>query len=103
MIGSLQRQLDGASRKLGAGGVPGAAWSVDDNNNDGGPTGATMKTGDTAAQKTKTAKGASKSGASKVRSTADRTSKRASKSAVAKKSAGRARSGASRKAAKSSR
>ena len=92
VIGSLQRQLDGASKKLGVNG-----HAV------GRPAQKQGKTASGQAAKTKTAKGASESAATKTRATADRKSKRASKAAVAKKSAGRNRSGAARKAAKGTR
>jgi len=100
MIGSLQRQLDGASKKLadasalrifGTNGQKpeparrGAAKAADTSRKASGAAGR--------------AKGGGKSGATKVRSTADRKSKRAAKSATAKKTAGLARSGASRKSA----
>lgn len=121
MIGSLQRQLDGASRKLAAGNRLGGKV-LDSSNEDARPsrnrknvraTGVS-RTGGTAVngartrstkttKSTKNAKGGSKSGATKVRSTADRTSKRAAKASRAKKTAGRSRSGATRKAAKTAR
>lgn len=98
MIGTLQRQLNGAAKKLGNGG----AFSSDGES--GAGKGATAKaTSDTKRVRAVAgaAKGGSKSGATKTRSTADRTSKRASKSAAAKKTAGRSRSGASRKSKRS--
>jgi hypothetical protein len=106
MIGSLQRQLDGASKKLNetSGGFAGV-FGVD-GRSDG--NGSARATGGVTKSRTKTArakaadKGASKSGATKVRSTADRKSTRAAKSAGAKKSAGRSRSGASRASARKS-
>jgi hypothetical protein len=88
MIGSLQRQLDGATKALSSAGA--LKMFGMDGRGDGTP-------------KPPAAKGRSKSGATKVRSTAERTSKRASKSAAARKTAGRSRSGASRKASKGSR
>jgi hypothetical protein len=103
MIGTLQRQLDGASKKLSsAGGI--RLFGMD-----GQPDGDGHQHPATAigvgARKTsrasKATKSGSKSGATKMQSTADRKSKRASKSAAAKKTAGRSRSGASRKPAKS--
>jgi hypothetical protein len=114
MIGSLQRQLDGASRTLNAASFAGT-FGMNGHRADARAERA-AKTASTKnrSAKAKTAKRASKSGATKVDSTADRTSKRASKSAAAKrngakpfretgKSAGRSRSGASRKAAKTTR
>ena len=106
MIGSLQRQLDGASKKLneGAGGFAGM-FSVDGNSDGdrGGRATGGVKSSRTKAVRAKAAdKGGSKSGATKVRSTADRKSKRAAKSAAAKTSAGRSRSGASRASARKS-
>jgi hypothetical protein len=105
MIGSLQRQLDGASKKLSVG----RGLRLFGTDGDGAPVRGVSKAADakkaTGAKSRRTGepaarvKGGSKSGAAKVRSTADRKSKRASKSAAAKKTAGRARSGASRKAA----
>jgi hypothetical protein len=105
MIGSLQRQLDGASKKLAE---TGALRMF---GNDGHGAGQVRRDGakaaDTSSRKTSgaaaRAKGGSKSGATKVRSTADRKSKRTSKSAAAKKTAGRARSGASREGSKGGR
>ena len=98
MIGSLQRQLDGASKKLADAGalrifgtnghkpepaLRGAAKAAD----------AARKTSGAAGR----AKGASKSGPTNVQSTVDPKSKRAAKSTTARKTAGPARSGASRK------
>jgi chromatin remodeling complex protein RSC6 len=107
MIGSLQRQLDGVSRKIPTSARASSLLGIDEyEDNDRATTRkkTTKKTG--MAKKTKGAtragKGGGKSGAKKTQSTADRTSKRASKSAAARKTAGRGRSGASRKA-KSSR
>jgi hypothetical protein len=104
MIGSLQRELDGASRKLsGTRGL--RMFGADGHENEASLRGV-AKAADAKSRKTDAvtaAKAGSKSGATKVRSTADRKSKRASKAAAAKKTAGRARSGASRKAAKRSR
>ena len=105
MIGTLQRQLDGASKQLSS--ASGLKKMIGMDGHAGGdghqPRGAAA-IGDAGARKRSQAstapKGGSKSGATKVRSTADRKSKRASKSAAAKKTAGRSRSGASRKAAK---
>lgn len=103
MIGSLQRQLDGASRKLNAGTIAGV-FSANGHEADTRSDRSVKTTGaKTSRAKTKTAKGGSKSRATKVRSTADRTSKRASKPVVVKKSAGRSRSGGSRKSAKGGR
>ena len=101
MIGSLQRQLDGASRKLSAASF--APPGVNGHEADARTDRAVKTTTKNARPKAKTAKGGGKSGATKVNSVADRKSKRASKSATAKKSAGRSRSGASRKAAKTAR
>ena len=103
MIGSLQRQLEGVSKKLPLTGSAAALLSTD-----GSEAGHRKGTSKMAAPARKAAtgrasKGGSKSGAKKTQSTADRKSKRASKSASAKKTAGRSRSGASRTAAKSSR
>ena len=103
MIGSLQRQLDGASKKLsGAGAL--RLFGMDGHGDGAAPRGV-AKAADAKPRKKVDAgvKRSTKSGATKVRSTADRKSKRASKSAVAKKTAGRARSGASRKASKGTR
>ena len=107
MIGSLQRQLEGASKRLSGAGALRMFGT------DGHELHASPRPVAKAAEKARTqsakpkaaaaANGGSKSGATKVRSTASRTSKRASKSAAAKKTAGRARSGSSRKAAKSTR
>ena len=104
MIGSLQRQLDGVSKKLPASMNAAAVMGMDGRENGNRKQPAARKTGGT--KKTASAARASKggkSGVKKVQSTADRASKRASKSAGAKKTAGRSRSGASRKAAKTSR
>jgi hypothetical protein len=99
MIGSLQRQLDDASRKLPRGFMmPPLAGA------DGQSKRATSSvTNPRTSANARSQKSASKSGATKVRSTADRKSKRASKSAAAKKSAGRGRSGAAVRARKASR
>src|SRR5687768_11805597 len=86
MIGSLQRQLDGASKKLAETGA--LRMFGADGHETGQARGDGAKAADTPSRKTSgtsRAKGASKSGATKVRSTADRKSKRASKSAAAKK------------------
>ena len=91
MIGSLQRQLDGASKKLS--GARALRLFGMDGHEDGASPRGVAKAADAKPRKKKKA----------VRSTADRTSKRASKSAAAKTTAGRARSGASRKAAKGTR
>jgi hypothetical protein len=106
MIGSLQRQLDGASKRLnGNDGNGTGAFGMDGRQNGqrgGGASKTAAKSSRSKTTRTSAAgKGGSKSGATKVRSQADRTAKRASKSAVAKKSAGRGRSGATRKSAKS--
>ena len=120
MIGSLQRQLDGASKKFsnanalkmfgmdgdghrgdgaGADGHQSDGHKSDDKPRRAGAGKGARKTANGVA----VAKGGGKAGATKVRSTADRKSKRASKSAVAKKTAGRSRAGAKRKASKGSR
>ena len=104
MIGSLQRQLDGAAKKLAASNGNGARPSANGNT----PTnkrGAMAKT--TASRKpSRSAAGAGKGGgnsdATKTRSTADRKSKRASKSAAAKKTAGRAGARKSKKSGSAS-
>lgn len=100
MIGSLQRQLDGATRSLPAASSIARLTGVDGRGDGEGarPTSATK-----GAKTVKASKGGSKSGATRVKSTADRTSKRAAKSAGAKKTAGRSRSGANRKAARTRR
>ena len=104
MIGSLQRQLDGASRTL-SGGRALRMFGIDGRGNGAAPR--VAKAADAKPRKKAgaagVAKSGGKSGATKVRSTADRKSKRASKSAAAKTTAGRARSGASRKASKGTR
>jgi hypothetical protein len=101
MIGSLQRQLDGASKKLSPESLS-TVFRANGHDAAARTPQPTMKA--TAAKATgaraRTAKGASKSGATKVRSTTNRESKRESKAAVSSKSAGRTRSGASRKSAK---
>ena len=100
MIGSLQRQLDGAAKKVAAGNGFASAPGAD---GDSAPTRKDPAMAKTASANkgskpsraaARTGKGASKSGATKVRSTADRASKRASKSAAAKKTAGRGRAAA---------
>jgi len=105
MIGSLQRQLNGASKKL-SGARALRMFGIDGHQGVASPRGVS-KAADAKPRKKKrpaaSAKGGSKSGATKVRSTADRKSKRASKAAAATKTAGRARSGASRKASKGTR
>ena len=105
MIGSLQRQLDGASKKLSSARAL-RLFGMDGHGDGAAPRGI-AKAADAKPRKKVAAvagvKRSSKSGATKVRSTADRTSKRASKSAAAKTTGGRARSGASRKAAKGTR
>ncbi len=83
MIGSLQRELDGVTKKVSGTGV---MKIIGRDGSDGN-----------------TARGGDKSSATKVRATTDRTSKRAAKSASAKKTAGRSRSGASRTPPKSKR
>ena len=99
IIGTLQRQLDGASKQLSsAGGLKKMFGGDGHHPRDAaaiGKAGARKRSGASSAPK-----GGSKSGATKVRSTPDRKSKRASKSAAAKNTAGRSRSGASRKTAK---
>src|SRR5687768_14800008 len=105
MIGSLQRQLDGASKKL-SGARARRIFGMDGHQDGASPRGVSKAADAKSRNRADAAtgdKGGSKSGATKVRSTADRKSKRASKSAVAKKTAGRARSGASRKASKGAR
>jgi hypothetical protein len=103
MIGSLQRQLDGASKRL-SGARALRMFGIDGHEGVASPRGVS-KAADAKPRKkpAASAKGGSKSGATKVRSTADRKSKRASKAAAATKTAGRARSGASRKASKGTR
>ena len=112
MIGTLQRQLDGASKRLHHNGTDVMGVFGVDGQQDGQrgamKTAAKRKGTKATAAKTTRAnaagKAGSKSGATKVRSTADRTSKRASKSAVGKKSAGRGRTGTTaRKSTKGSR
>ena len=105
MIGSLQRQLNGASKKL-SGARALKIFGMDGHGDGAAPR--VAKAADTKPRKkagtaASSAKSGGKSGATKVRSTADRESKRASKSAAAKTTAGRARSGASRKASKGTR
>ena len=92
VIGTLQRQLDDASKKLSTRPAAGTVAPPADRRRSNRKPAPVVRS-----------KGASKSGATKVRSTVDRKSKRASKSAVAKRSAGRSRSGASRKARKGTR
>lgn len=110
MIGSLQRQLEGASKKFSAAdamkffGADGDGHAGDGHKTDGHKprnAGGAVKESRRMARNGQ-AKGGSKSGVTKVRSTADRKSKRAAPSAAAKKTAGRSRSGAS-KASKSTR
>ena len=106
MIGSLQRQLDGAAKKLNESSGFAGVFGVDgqsDGNRSAHATGGVTKSRTKTARAKAADKGASKSGATKVRSTADRKSKRAAKSAGAKKSAGRSRSGASRASRKSTK
>lgn len=98
MIGTLQRQLDDASRKLSP--RPFVPDATADGDGHAKSATVSVRTPGRAAQAKKSP---SKSGATKIRSTADRKSKRASKSAAAKKSAGRTRSGASRKNRKAAR
>jgi hypothetical protein len=104
MIGTLQRQLDGATKVLNSSGGSASKATMDDDNAAGTRQG-TRKAA--AARSTRaarsTGKGTGRSGATKVKSTADRKSTRASKSAAAKKSGGRSRSGASRRSAKATR
>jgi hypothetical protein len=95
MIGALQRQLDGASKKSNeASGFTGV-FGVDERNDGsrgGGTTDRAVKNSGPKASRSKAAnKGGSRSGATKVRSTSDRKSKRAAKSAGAKKSGASAR------------
>jgi hypothetical protein len=98
MIGSLQRQLDDASRKLPRGfTMPSMAAS------DGQSKRATTTRSPRTSANARPQKSANKTGATKVRSTADRKSKRASKSAAAKKTTARGRSGASRRTRKAAR
>jgi hypothetical protein len=107
MIGSLQRQLDGASKRLSAGtGSVAAAFGM---NGSGEATRrgsaakrTTKKTAAKPAGATTGSKGR-KAGAPKMRTDADRKSKRASKSAAARKPAARSRSGGARKSSKTSR
>jgi hypothetical protein len=109
MIGTLQRQLDGASKRLHQNGTDVMGVFGVDGQHDGQRGGRAMKTaaksnGAKTTRANAAGKAGSKSAATKVRSTADRTSKRASKSAVAKKSAGRGRTGTTaRKSTKSTR
>jgi hypothetical protein len=116
MIGSLQRQLEGASKKFSAAEAMKFFGADGDGHTSDGHKGAGHKSDGHKARsaggavkesrrmtRNGQAKGGSKSGVTKVRSTADRKSKRAAKSATTKKTAGRSRSGASRKASKSSR
>jgi hypothetical protein len=104
MIGSLQRQLDGASKKLSG---TGALKLFGADGHERGTAAAPAKASDASPRKRSAVrtgvKGSSRSGATKVQSTADRKSKRASKSAAAKKTAARARSGAGRKSSKPTR
>ncbi len=108
MIGSLQRQLDGASKRLSAGtGSVAAAFGM---NGSGEATRrgsaarrTTKKTAAKPAGATTASKGSRKPGAPKMRTDADRKSKRASKSAAARKPAARSRSGGARKSSKTSR
>ena len=89
MIGSLQRQLDGAAKKLAA---PGNGASASPKGNARANKRSRMTKAETPKKPSRAAaaagKGAGNSGVKKVRSTADRKSKRASKSAAAKKAAG---------------
>jgi hypothetical protein len=117
MIGSLQRQLEGASKRFSSDNAlkmlgldSNGPRGGDGQNSDGHKSddykpraSRAAKTTRKPAAGTAAAKSGGKSGATKVQSTADRKSKRASKSATAKKTAARGRSGASRKASKSSR
>ena len=107
MIGSLQRQLDGVSKRIPGSGGAAALFGMDGDAResvDGNRKGATLKSAATKKSAAgRASKGDRKAGAKKTQSTIDRKSKRASKSAVASKSAGRSRSGASRKSAKSGR
>jgi hypothetical protein len=97
MIGSLQRQLDDATRKQ-----PLAV--VHDATPDGFENGRQPTNGNAPALKKATnVDGAGKPRATKVNSAAARHSKRASKSAAARSSAGRRRSGARAKARKATR
>jgi hypothetical protein len=102
MIGTLQRQLDGATKVLSSGG---SVSHVTTDGNDASTRQGMRKS--TAARSTRaagsTGKGSGPAGAKKVTATADRKSKRASKSAAAKKSGGRSRSAASRRSAKATR
>jgi hypothetical protein len=105
MIGSLQRQLDGATKVTK---VLTGAGSASKATMDGNEAHTRQGTRKAAAVRPARAarsggKGTGPSGATKVKSTADRKSKRASKSAAAKKSGGRSRSGASRRSAKATR
>jgi hypothetical protein len=116
MIGSLQRQLDGASKKLSAGTEGVAAAFGMNGSGDGTQPGRPGKSaGKSTAKRTpkktaakavgsKTAsQGSRKSGAANVRTEADKKSKRVSKSAAARKPAGRSGSGGARKSSKTSR
>ena len=84
MIGSLQRQLEDATRNISFRSATTAG--------DGSPRRGNAST-----------KSGNKSGVMKVRSTADRKSKRAAKSAGAKKTAPRHRSGANRRSRRTTR
>ncbi len=114
MIGSLQRQLEGASKKfatvnalkvfgMDGDGHRGNGLGNGRRSEGGKVRGAGAGTGARTSADGAVAKGGNKSAAAKVRSTADRKSKRASKSAVARKTTGPSRSGAKRKSAKSGR
>ena len=83
MIGTLQRQLEDATRKVSRPVTTGG---------NGSPRGRNAGT-----------KSGNKSGVMKVRSTVDRKSKRAAKSAGAKKTAPRHRSGANRRSRRTTR
>ena len=92
MIGSLQRQLEGASKRLsGAGAL--RMFGTDGHEHSAPPRPVAK-----AAEKPRTQRAKPKAPAGAKDGS---TSKRASKSAAAKKTAGRARPGSSRKAAKS--
>jgi len=88
MIGSLQRQLDGAAKRF-AGSMDDGADGVDvRGNGHGGRRRNAEGTGTKTKNRARAAGvSAAVSGATKIQSTADRKSKRASKSARAKKSA----------------
>src|SRR5688500_5258339 len=82
MIGSLQRQLDGASKKL-SGARALRVFGIDGHGESAAPRVAKAADAKPRKKPAAIAKGGSKSGATRIRSTADRKSKRASKAAAA--------------------